>query len=119
MKKFIKKHPIISSILGLVAVVIGGYIILLIIIIRPISMINGRMSSYDKSWTEIEKNIAKLEVGMAKKDVIDILGKPDDKYVSSEEIVLSYQQYGVVAAHWVYDIEISNDTIISIQKYEW
>ena len=77
------------------------------------------MSSYDKSWSEIEENIPKLEIGMAKEGVIGILGKPDDKYVSSEEIVLSYQQYGVVAAHWVFDIEISNDTIISIQKYEW
>jgi len=119
MKKFIKKHPIISIIIALTSILIIVYIVLLIIVFRPISERKGRMNNYEVSWSQIEKNIKKIHIGMPKNEVVSILGTPDNTIKSGNKITLSYQQYGVIAPEWIYDITIENDTVINIVHYRF
>lgn len=119
MKKFIIKHPIISIIIALTSIFIIGYIVLLIIVFRPLSESKGRMNNYEVSWSQIEKNIKTIHIGMPKNEVVSILGTPDNTIKSSNKITLSYQQYGVIAPEWIYDINIENDTVINIVHYRF
>jgi hypothetical protein len=78
------------------------------------------MDSYDKNWSEIESNINNIRVGTSVTEVKNYLGEPDVKRKLENEIfVYSYQQYGVIAPHWIYDIHISNDTVLKIDSYDW
>ena len=119
MKKLIKKYPVLSTIIGLIVFGLFSYLILLTIVIRPVSMSNGRMDSYDKSWSEIEQNISMVKIGMTEKEVVEILGEPDQLIDKDSLKTLSYQQYGVVAPHWIYDIIIKNNEVFKIEGYDW
>jgi hypothetical protein len=78
------------------------------------------MDSYDKTWAEIENNIVSIHIGMPKDSILMILGSPDTKLnLSDSNEILSYQQYGVIAPHWVYDIHIENNTVKKIEEYDW
>ena len=83
-------------------------------------MMIGRNSSYDKSWREVKANMPSISVGMSVDSVNTLLGEPDSKTENLDgEIILSYQEYSVLAAHWVYDIHIKNDTVAKIVSYDW
>ena len=119
MKKIFKKHPFISIIITLTSIFIIGYFVLLIILFRPFSETKGRMNNYEVSWSQIEKNIKNVHIGMTKQEVISLLGMPDDTLKNSNKIILSYQQYGVIAPEWIYDITLENDTVINIAHYRF
>ena len=82
-------------------------------------MMKGRNISYDKNWETVEANVKRINIGSKKDSVIVLLGSPDEKYHNENSVTWSYQEYGVIAPHWVYDIEIRQDTVYQIDSYEW
>lgn len=121
IKSFAKKRPILSVFISLALICLIGYVTLVLIVLRPINMSNERMSSYDRSWSDIEANVNKINIGISVDSVKLLLGEPDDTHSlnNGSTTIYSYQQYGVVAPHWVYDIHISNDTVLKIESYDW
>lgn len=120
MKSFFKKYPILTVIGSILALGFIGYITLVLIVLRPVNMLNGRMNSYDKSWKEVKENINLVNIGTSVDSLNLVLGRPDKMINSGDTITIySYEQYGTVAPHWVYDIHVKKGRVVKLESYNW
>ncbi len=119
IKNYFKKHPIISTIVTIIIILAVIYGIFLLILLRPLNMINGRNHSYGRPWKYIVANIDRVKVGDTDTEVLKILGSPDekDKIESSDEVVWNYEEYSIIAANWIYAVKIHNHKVIKVDKY--
>ena len=85
---------------------------------RPRCKLKNRMQNTEVPWTQIRENIVKINYGDCPERVKELIGEPDEKFVTVTKTIYSYQKYGLYKPTFFYEIEFRKDTLHHIDAHD-
>ena len=85
---------------------------------RPMSKWVDRQNVTEVNWEEIKTQIVKVNYGDSPERVVELLGEPDQSFITATKTIYSYQRYGLYKPRYYYDVEFRKDTLYEITNHK-
>ena len=85
---------------------------------RPFCKLKDRQDNTEVSWEEIKTQIVKVNFGDSPARVKELLGEPDESFLTPNKELYRYERYGLYTPKFYYDVEFRKDTLYEITHHD-